>query len=118
MGQGYLQVTLDHLDSSGHRLYQFSGLAPDRVHPSDPFSEQISGLLGIFPVVATLKHEPYLISHTRRTPFHGHLLPLLGLLLRPVHLVLEPHPPRLLQLVPLASAGTAPGLPNLGQSLY
>ena len=36
MGQDPLQMTLDHSGSSGHRLEQFSGLAPHRVHRNRP----------------------------------------------------------------------------------
>ena len=92
MGLDPLQVTLDHPGGSGHRLEQFSGLSPHRVHPGAPVSEQLRGLLGILTLVDALKHQPHLVSHARHTPFQGHRLPLLRFFFRPVHSVLEPHP--------------------------
>ena len=118
MGQDPLQVTLDHPGSSGHRLEQFSGLSPHRVHPSTPVSEQLPGLLGILPLVDALKHQPHLVSHARHTSFQGHRLPLLGFLFRPVHPVLEPHPTRPLQPVPLPGVCPALRLPNLVARLH
>jgi hypothetical protein len=44
-------VTLDHSGSSGHRLEQFSGLSPHRLHPRAPVSEQLPGLPDILPLV-------------------------------------------------------------------
>jgi hypothetical protein len=118
MGQDPLQVPLDHSGSSGHRLEQLSGLSPHRVHRSAPVSEQLPGLLGILPLVDNLKHQPHLVSHTRHTPFQGQRIPLLGFLFRPVHPVLEPHPTRPLQPVPLPGVGPALRLPNLVARLH
>ncbi len=113
MGQDSVQVPFDHPGCSGHRLELFSGLAPHRVHPVAPVSEQLSGLLGILPFIDALKHQPHLVGHACHAPFQGHRLPLLGFLLSPVHLVLEPHPPSPLQPDPLPSVGPARGLPDL-----
>ena len=111
-------MTLDHSGSSGHRLEQFSGLAPHRVHPGAPVSEQLPGLLGILTLVDALKHQPHLVSHACHTPFQGHRLPLLGFLFRSVHPVLEPHPTRPFQPVPLPGVGPALRLPNLVARLH
>ncbi len=111
-------MTINHPGSSGHRLDQFSGLAPHRVHPGAPVSEQLPGLLGILPLIDALKHQPHLVGRARHTPFQGHRLPLLGFLLSPVHPVLEPHPPITLQPVPLPNIGPAFVFPNLVAPLH
>ncbi len=69
VGHDSLQVILDHLSSSGHRLEQFSGLAPHRVHPGAPGSEQLPGFLGNLPLIDALEHEPHLVGRDRYAPF-------------------------------------------------
>jgi hypothetical protein len=111
-------VTLHHPGSSGHQLERFSGLAPHRVHPGAPISEQLPGFLGILPLIDALEHQPHLVGHARYAPFQGHQLALLGFLLSPVHPVLEPHPLSPLQPVPLPGVGPALGLPDLVARLH
>ncbi len=118
VGQDSLQVAFDHPNSSGHRLKQFSGFAPHRVHLGAPVSEQLSGLLGILPFIDALKHQPHLVGHACHTPFRGNRLPLLGFRLSPVRPLLEPYPPSPLQPVPLPGVGLALGLPDLVACLH
>jgi hypothetical protein len=81
-------------------------------------AEQLPGLLHIPPFIDELKHQPHLVGHARHTPFPGHRLPLVGLLFRPVHSVLEPHPPCPFQLIALSGINPALRLLNLVARLH
>ena len=105
MGQDSLHVSFDHPGRSRHGLEQLPGLLPNRLHPSAPVPEHFLGDLDVLPLINALKHQPDLLGHTRHAPFQGHRLPLVGLLLRPVRSVLEPHPPRPPQKLPLTGIG-------------
>ncbi len=95
-----------------------SPVCPASPAPNARVSEQLPGLHRILPLVDALKHQPHLVGHARHAPFQGHRLPLFGFLLRPVHSVLEPHPARPLQPVPLPGVGPALGLPYLVACLH
>ena len=112
MGQDSLHVPFDHPGRSRHGLEQLPGLLPHRLHPSAPVPEHFFGDLGVLPLIDALKHQPHLVGHACHTPFQSHRLPLLGFLLRPVHPVLQPHPTRPFQQIPLPGVTPTLDLPD------
>ncbi len=113
MGQNTLRVAFDHPSGTGHWLERLPGLLPHRLATRAPVPEQLLSFSHILPLVDTLKHLPHLVGHAPDTPFQSHRLPLLGFLLRPVHPVLHPHPPRLFQQIPLPGVTPVLDLPDL-----
>lgn len=101
-------MPINHPANLGHLFEQFFGLPSHRLPPSVPVSEQHIGLFGIHSLVVAFRHQPHLVGDARHAPFQG----------RQVRPVLDPHPARPLQPVPLTGTGSAPSLPHLVSRLH
>jgi len=69
VGQDALQMPFDHPRDSCHRFEQLPGLPTHRMHPGASVPEPSPGFLHILLFIDALKHPPYLVGHSRHTPF-------------------------------------------------